>query len=323
MAEMAEDANIIYRVKSDQILHQGLQLVGFTERQINGVKLQKNLSRFRTHYTNNPLVYAILFCILQTMDNEEANILPLFQKVGRKKVLDYYLMAIHLLACYPTEEEAEALFNISNVTWSNWAWDIAERIALLKVEVVHWPDSWCNPDSDNDAQTVFILTVDGVHCPIEEPTHKDFSSNKKFYSHKFHTAGLDYELGISIFNQQCVWVAGPYPAGTPDITIFRAGLKNKIEDARTSGVDHRAIGDRGYRGEREYLSTPNSFDSKDLRYFKSRALSRHETFNGRLKNFDCLQERFRHSIKKHKICFFAGVVIVQLGLEHGCPLFEV
>ena len=112
---------------------------------------------------------------------------------------------------------------------------------------------------------IFVLTVDGVHCPIEEPTHNDFSNNKKFYSHRFHTAGLDYKLGISIFTQNCVWVAGPHLAGTPNITIFRAGLKQQIEAARDqSGFNHHVIGDRGYRGEWDFLSTPKSFDSKEL-----------------------------------------------------------
>ena len=234
-------------------------------------------------------------------------------------------MSIHLLACYPTEEEAEAVFNCSNVTWSNWVWDIAERISLILPEVVHFPDSWSNPDKeDDDEEPIFVITVDGVHCPTEEPTHANFSNNKKFYSHKFHTAALDYELGTSIFTQHCVWVASPHPAGTNDITVFRVGLKQKMEEARAlRGVDYRVIADRGHRGERGFISTPSSFDSEMVRCFKGRALSRHESFNGRLKNFDCLQEHFRHSVQKHKICFLAGVVIVQISLENGFPLFEV
>ena len=97
--------------------------------------------------------------------------------------------------------------------------------SLLVPELVCFPDSWDNPDIDNETETIFMIIVDGVHCSIEEPTHKDFSNNNKFYSHKFHAAGLDYELGISICTQNCVWVAGPHLAGTPDITIFWAGLK--------------------------------------------------------------------------------------------------
>jgi len=159
---------------------------------------------------------------------------------------------------------------------------------------------------------------------IDEPTFDDFSENKKFYSHKFHTAGLDYEVALSIFEPKCVWVAGPYPAGTNDITIFRHKLMQKMMDARAeSGVDYRAIGDRGYRGEPHLLSVPSLQDAEEVRDFKGRALSRQETFNSRLKCFDCLDERFRHGIEKHASCFYAVVVIVQLQMDNGFPVFYV
>ena len=89
------------------------------------------------------------------------------------------------------------------------------------------------------------------------------------------------------------------------------------------GVAHRAIGDRGYRGEAAILSTPSSQDTEAVREFKGRVLSRQETFNSRLKHFNCLDERFRHGIEKHKWCFYACAVIVQLQLENGFPLFQV
>jgi len=90
------------------------------------------------------------------------------------------------------------------------------------------------------------------------------------------------------------------------------------------GVSHRGIADKGHRGEAELLSIPSSQDIALVRDFKGRVLSRHETFNGRMKNFDCLEDRFRHrDLIKHKWCFHAVAVIVQLQLEHGSPLFEV
>lgn len=251
------------------------------------------------------------------------------KKLGQEKFFGYFFMAIHLLACYPTEEEAESAFANSFIspckeTWSFWAWTIVENIAALKPEIIVWPKKWSNPDAETEDETIFILTIDGIHCKIEEPTLGDFQLNKKFYSHKFHSAALDYEIGISVFEQKCVWVSGPYGAGKNDISIFRHKLKAQLQKAReASGVDHRGIADRGYRGERSLLSVPSSQDTSYVRNFKQRALSRHENFNGRLKNFDCLEERFRHSIKKHKHCFYACSVIVQLQLENGSTLFVV
>ena len=67
----------------ERMLHLGLELVGFTKKQISGVRLKKNLSRFRTHFNYNPLVHQILFRELQTTKNEEAHIGRFFEKVGK------------------------------------------------------------------------------------------------------------------------------------------------------------------------------------------------------------------------------------------------
>jgi hypothetical protein len=56
--------------------------------------------------------------------------------------------------------------------------------------------------------------------------------------------------------------------------------------------------------------------------FKSRARARHESFNGRLKFFDILQNTFRHGEARHKIAFEAVCVIVQYQMDNGSPLFD-
>ena len=236
-------------------------------------------------------------------------------------------MAIHLLSCYPLEQEAEGIFGCCDRTWRKWSWDIVKAISCLKSEIIVWPSLWCNPeDEQNEEETIFIITVDGAHFRIDEPTHKTFSENTKFYSHKFKQAGLTYEIAISIFENKCVWAVGPYPAGVNDLTVFRKHLKAKMLESREASpknVQFRAIGDKGYKGERDVLSVPSSHDADVVRDFKSRALSRQETFNARMKTFDCLDERFRHSIEKHKYCFDSVLVICQLQLENGSPLFKV
>lgn len=309
----------------NEVLHRGLLVVGFEAARQNSVRRKKNLSRFRRHYAADPAIYAILLVRLQTTEREKAKLT--FDKVGKETTLNYFFMAINLLANYPKEESAEATFKISDRTWRKWAWQIVEKVSLLKPEIIVWPERWSNPDNQQDdaPETIFIITVDGVHCPIEEPTHNDFSENTIYYSHKFNSAALDYEIALSVYEDKCVWASGPYPAGKNDISVFRHRLKDKISESRQkSGVDHHAIGDKGYRGERELLSVPSSQDTPEVRAFKSRALSRHETFNARLKNFECLDETFRHrDLIKHQWCFDACTVIVQLQLENGSPLFRV
>ena len=82
------------------------------------------------------------------------------------------------------------------------------------------------------------------------------------------------------------------------------------------------LGDMGYEGEPDYISIGNSFDPRELAEFKDRALSRHESFNSRIKIFDCLTTKFRHGVDNHKVAFEAICVIVVYKLENGSPLFD-
>ena len=140
--------------------------------------------------------------------------------------------------------------------------------SLFYIQVT-WPTQWTqsHPDFCQADLPVFLLTVDGVHCRIEEPQHPTKSKDPSYYSHKFNTAGVDYELGISGFDNKLVWINGPMTkASRHDVTVFRrAGLQAMIPDG------HRVIGDSGYAGEPTVVSTPNAHDPVTLRRFKSRA----------------------------------------------------
>jgi hypothetical protein len=112
-------------------------------------------------------------------------------------------------------------------------------------------------NDDDDNAPVFLITVDGVHCRVCEPKHPIQSKNPRFYSHKFNQAGVDYELGISVYHNALVWMNGPFPAGDHDINVFCSkGLKAKIPTGK------EAIGDNGYRGEEAIIFQPNYESSK-------------------------------------------------------------
>ena len=49
----------------------------------------------------------------------------------------------------------------------------------------------------------------------------------------------------------------------------------------------------------------------------------HEMLNGRLKNWGILSQVFRHHITRHGNVFWACVVVMQLTIQDGEPLFEV
>jgi hypothetical protein len=85
----------------------------------------------------------------------------------------------------------------------------------------------------------------------------------------------------------------------------------------------KAIGDQGYNGDHDVISTYNAHDTRAVKKFKSRALKRHENFNGMTKRFNCIDGRFRHGPQKFAICFEAICVLCQYQMEQEQPLYDV
>ena len=165
------------------------------------------------------------------------------------------------------------------------------------------------------------MTIDGTHVTINEPLHPDFSQDKKYFSHKKNRAGWVYEVGLSLFTSNLIWMNGPHKAGANDKTIFAfpGGLKEVLAQ---EGV--KAIGDKFYNGHPNEVSTFNAQDSHEVKRFKSRALKRHERFNGLLKQFAILDGCYQHKgSEKFAACFEAVAVICQYRLELECPLYDI
>jgi hypothetical protein len=86
-----------------------------------------------------------------------------------------------------------------------------------------------NPAFNSEDIPIFLITVDGVHCRVNEPKHANQSKDPSYYSHKFKQSDLDYELGISVFDNALVWMNGPFKAGRHDMQIFHTeSLKDII-----------------------------------------------------------------------------------------------
>jgi DDE superfamily endonuclease len=263
-----------------------------------------NVKRFIKKFGAHPIVCLQIWEDLQTTHHEDA-------RVDKEKLNPrFFLMALHHLKKYPTEDDRESEWDVSPKTSREWIWFYLEKIQALKKQKIVWPDDW--------GASIWVLTVDGTHCWINEPKHPDWSQDRQYYSHKFAKAGINYELAIAIATQRLVWMAGPYKAGTNDVTIFKSGLKLKLAEC-----GKKAIGDRGYTGHHEQVSTYNAHDSRNVKKFKSRALKRHETFNFMTKRFKCLDGRFRHGVDRFATCFEAVCVICQYQIEHDMPLYDV
>ena len=166
-----------------------------------------------------------------------------------------------------------------------------------------------------EGPTNFLFSVDCTHCRIEEPRSVP---DKIWYSHKLNKPALSYEIALHIYRNEIAWINGPFPAGENDLIIFRKenGLKSRLPPHKL------LVADKGYLNEVQ-ISTPNEFDSDEVKVFKQRVRARQESINARIKEYRILSERFRSSHKTHGVVFEAVCVIVQFSMESGRPLMEV
>ena len=117
-------------VTADEMLQKGLQLGGYDLFRQEKVQRSKNLAHFRALYGSNPVVYAQILEDLQTTQIEEA-------RVDAEMVcVDSFLMAMHFLMHYPTEDQLSGLFKICERTAQKWSWFYAKKVQALKEEKV-------------------------------------------------------------------------------------------------------------------------------------------------------------------------------------------
>jgi len=188
----------------------------------------------------------------------------------------------------------------------------------LKKKKIVWEPFLDDPNSEQ-----YIITVDGTDLRRWEPqTHERYNRDPKQMSHKHKRAAGKFEIALSVFRPKVVWMSGPYRGGKGDREIFREGLMKKIKKGKL------VIADGGYKDREdlelsEMMASPSEYDPPELHNFKSRARLRQETFNGRIHNFNCVSDIWRHGTKKMELCIEAIVVTLQYQMDHGAPLFDV
>lgn len=150
--------------------------------------------------------------------------------------------------------------------------------------------------------------MDCADFPIWESQSFCKERNKIWFCPKFHGAGLWYELGIGIQTGDIVWVNGPYPCGLgANIKIFNQKLKTLLLPFK------KVMTDCTYRYSTKcftrcdivkWLDCENDVRTKEYMAM-SRTLARHETVNGRMKEFAILRNVFLCDRKMHIYAFNA------------------
>ncbi len=302
------------------VMSYGLHIAGFSKQNVTE---KLNMQRFRSHFGVRPKAIAAILNDLPNQENEQ-----------KQKKVERVMMTLCWLKLYETEPVMAGRWRHCEELCRDTIKDVLSRLQSLKEKkIIFGP-------FDLKSKRKYLGTIDCVHFEIHE-FQTDLSS--KWYSHKHNRVGVSYEVVIDVCANRAIWIAGPYPASTHDITIFCGGTQVcQIKRNNKSYWDQNAlyfkipegmklIGDSGYRGEPSKISITQSEHSAEVKQFVARVKSRQETFNARLKFFNVLGGRFRHGkdakdkdkLQAHETCFEAVCVLVQYDLDNGHPLMEV
>ena len=181
----------------------GLQLCGFSYRAIEKNCYATNLSRFKDYYYATPETCSKVYEDIQSIECKA--------KVSKPDP-KYLLLGLFYLKKYPTKHDMAGFLDGCEKTALTQSKKYVDAIQGLKDMKIKWIFG-----EESNLQETFIVSVDGIHCCIQEPR---LEPSSKWYSNKHHGAGLVYELGIAIWHNQLVWINGPFPCGNNDWTVF-------------------------------------------------------------------------------------------------------
>ena len=111
-------------------------------------------------------------------------------------------MTVYWLKSYPTYIHFEGFWEVRKQDIGDMLKKYATSIQQLKDLKIRWFE-----EGELDDDDIFILSVDGVHCRIQEVR---WDPGSKWYSHKSHGAVLTYELAIAIRLNRLVPIKGSY-----------------------------------------------------------------------------------------------------------------
>lgn len=325
-------------IEAEPLMLHSLPIFGYDSKRQTARQRAENVLRFKEQFGPAPEVVA---SVLNALKNEY----PEDFKIKEA------LMTFNWLKCYATERVVAGPWRVGCLKYLRDTLKSYTRkiSSLRKFKIIF---------GGFEEGDIYPYSVDGVHfatseflCPFASYFYilliyldailDEFrlSPSADWFDFKSHGAGLKYEVATAIRRDAIVWLRGPFPASTADITIFRGGKAEEDEATwdpdslyfatKALGPDVKGVGDSAFAGEPGALLTSKEGQSKDLCEFQSRSRLREETLYSRFKSWNILENRFRHghgteerqNLHKHVVTAIA--VITQFDLEHESPLFEV
>ena len=292
-------------IHPNAVLREGLKFCNFDLLRQHSLGERTRIRLFKSHYGRHPLHLSRVYRDLQVhgeTTRKEARDISFFHA---------FLLANNFLRCYEEGDLRFSRFDIPITETADLTWDLIQRVANLKKWKIQCPTVW---------PAKLGASCDGTHTENNEPRDPDMRRNPKNYSYKHNYAGLNYQIVLSLWTNQVFYACAGDPGRTHDMTAIR----KEFIDMVPTGC--RVIADAGYTGkteeEKKIFAVDNSLDSDEVKKFKGKAKARQEQFNSRMKSYKCLKSKFRHGVRKHKICFAAILVLVQYAIEDTSSVGE-
>jgi hypothetical protein len=233
------------------------------------------------------------------------------EMVPKPKVIHLFWCLMYMKLYLPMDVMC-TLLDTAIATFNKWVWLWIEAISMLHVDIIRWEkrnrnvldrNIWCK------------VSVDGTDFRIGEPMPFD----RRWKSPKAAGASVKYEVAISIYSGDIVWIYGPHVGSKHDLAIFREKLKDMLDENEMVEAD----AGYAYRGAASdgIIRSRDDYNTKEEKQEKSEVRARHETCNRRFKVWGILKQQFRNDRKKHQLVFYAIAVMTQMSIDNGDVLF--
>jgi hypothetical protein len=221
--------------------------------------------------------------------------------------------ALMYMKLYLPIEVMLVLLATSKPTFNKYVWTWIDAIAKLHEKVILWENRLRNAP---EGPLWCLVTVDGTDFQIGEP----FPFEKQWKSPKQKGASVKYEVAVSIYSGDIVWIYGPHRGSKHDKTIFDSFLQKMLAEGE------QVEADAGYAfhgvSSNPFIRSRDDFGSDEERKEKSELRARHETANRRFKSWGILKQQFRNDKRKHQFVFYAIASMTQIQINNGNVLFS-
>ncbi|PRP81930.1 transposase family protein, partial [Planoprotostelium fungivorum] len=216
----------------------------------------------------------------------------------------HVLWMLYFFKAYPRKYAASEFWMVDPKTHQFWVW---RCVALLYQAL----DTIRMENRLVGGLNIPSLAVDGTECPIRRS--RDADTQRLFYSGKKKTHTIMYEIAVDVCTGFIHHVWGGYPGSDNDLSMISAsGLLEELFEGE------KLLGDKIYR-HLDQIVTPTAGKWYTLnaaeQTFNSYVSSRREIVEhvfGRMKQFHCLQEKWRHSLPQHLAVFTVIANIINV-----------